>query len=132
MHQNIKANFLMSPPLVVAFALAGRVDIDLTTQPLGTGSDGKAVFLRDIWPSLQEVRDLLAASLKPEVFRKLYTNFAEQNPKWNEVPSTTGNVYAWDRQSTYIQEPPFFADFKMQAGTISPISGARALGIFGD
>ena len=131
-HQNIKANFLMSPPLVVAFALAGRVDIDLTTQPLGTGSDGKAVFLRDIWPSLQEVRDLLAASLKPEVFRKLYTNFAEQNPKWNEVPSTTGNVYAWDRQSTYIQEPPFFADFKMQAGTISPISGARALGIFGD
>jgi aconitate hydratase len=131
-HQNIKANFLMSPPLVVAFALAGRVDIDLTTQPLGTGSDGKAVFLRDIWPSLQEVRDLLAASLKPEVFRKLYTNFAEQNPKWNEVPSTTGNVYAWDRQSTYIQEPPFFADFKMQTGTIAPITGARALGIFGD
>ena len=108
------------------------MDIDLTTQPLGTGSDGKAVFLRDIWPSLQEVRDLLAASLKPEVFRKLYTNFAEQNPKWNEVPSTTGNVYAWDRQSTYIQEPPFFADFKMQTGTIAPITGARALGIFGD
>ena len=131
-HQNIKSNFLMSPPLVVAFALAGRVDIDLSTEPLGNDRDGKPVFLKDIWPSLQEVRDNMQAALKPEVFRKLYSNFAEQNPKWNEIPSTTGNVYAFDVKSTYIQEPPFFTDFSLQPGAIKEITGARALGIFGD
>ncbi|MEI6052390.1 MAG: aconitate hydratase AcnA, partial [Opitutaceae bacterium] len=103
-HQNIKSNFLMSPPLVVAFALAGRVDIDLSTEPLGRDKSGAPVFLKDIWPSLQEVRDQMQSALKPEVFRKLYTNFAEQNPKWNEIPSTAGNVYAFDVKSTYIQE----------------------------
>jgi aconitate hydratase len=131
-HQNIKSNFLMSPPLVVAFALAGRVDIDMTTEPLGTGKDGQPVFLKDIWPSLQEVRDQMAAALKPEVFRKLYSDFAEQNPKWNEIPSTTGNVYSFDADSTYIQEPPFFTDFSLTPGSIQPITGARPLGIFGD
>ena len=131
-HQNIKANFLMSPPLVVAFALAGRVDIDLASEPIGTGKDGLPVFLKDLWPTLQEVRDQLQAALKPEVFRRLYSNFAEQNPKWNEIPSTIGNVYEWDAKSTYIQEPPFFTDFSLQSGAIKPITGARALGIFGD
>ncbi|HVU18642.1 MAG TPA: aconitate hydratase [Candidatus Didemnitutus sp.] len=131
-HQNIKANFLMSPPLVVAFALAGRVDIDLAKEPLGKDSSGRDVFLKDIWPTLQEVRDLLQAALKPEVFRRLYTDFAAQNPKWNEIPSSTGNVYAFDSKSTYIQEPPFFANFSLQPGTIREIRGARALGIFGD
>jgi aconitate hydratase len=131
-HQNIKSNFLMSPPLVVAFALAGRVDIDLTQEPLGTGRDGKPVFLRDLWPSLQEVRDQLQAALKPDVFRRLYTDFAAQNPKWNEIPSSKGDVYAFEDSSTYIQEPPFFAQFSMSAGRIEEIRGARALGIFGD
>jgi aconitate hydratase len=131
-HQNIKSNFLMSPPLVVAFALAGRVDIDLTQEPLGTGRDGKPVFLRDLWPSLQEVRDQLQAALKPDVFRRLYTDFAAQNPKWNEIPSSKGDVYAFEASSTYIQEPPFFAQFSMSAGRIEEIRGARALGIFGD
>lgn len=131
-HQNIKANFLMSPPLVVAFALAGRVDIDLSTEPLGRDQNGREVFLREIWPSLQEVRDQMQAALKPEVFRKLYSNFAEQNPKWNEIPSTTGDVYQFDSKSTYIQEPPFFAGFSMSPGTIEEIHGAKALGIFGD
>ena len=131
-HQNIKANFLMSPPLVVAFALAGRVDIDLANDPLGTGKDGKPVYLRDIWPSLKEVRDLMQSALQPEVFRKLYKDFAAQNPKWNEIPSSTGNVYEWDRKSTYIQEPPFFENFSLSAGSIKPINGARALAIFGD
>jgi aconitate hydratase len=130
-HQNIKANFLMSPPLVVAFALAGRVDKDLTTEPIGQGTNGP-VFLKDIWPSLSEVRDTLQAALKPEVFRALYTDFAAQNPKWNEISSSVGNVYEWDRNSTYIQEPPFFTQFGMQPGTIAEIRGARALGIFGD
>jgi len=131
-HQNIKSNFLMSPPLVVAFALAGRVDIDLSTEPLGHDQAGAPVFLKDIWPTLQEVRDQLQAALKPEVFRRLYINFAEQNPKWNEIPSTTGNVYAFEAKSTYIQEPPFFTNFSMTPGAIKPITGARALGLFGD
>jgi aconitate hydratase len=131
-HQNIKANFLMSPPLVVAFALAGRVDIDLANDALGTGKDGKPVHLRDIWPSLKEVRDLMQAALQPEIFRKLYKDFTAQNPKWNEISSSTGNVYEWDRKSTYIQEPPFFENFSMTPGSIKPITGARALGIFGD
>ena len=131
-HQNIKANFLMSPPLVVAFALAGRVDIDLANDALGTGKDGKPVHLRDIWPSLKEVRDLMQTALQPEVFRRLYKDFAAQNPKWNEIPSSTGNVYEWDRKSTYIQEPPFFTNFALQPGSIAPITGARALAIFGD
>ena len=131
-HQNIKANFLMSPPLVVAFALAGRVDIDLANDALGTGKDGKPVHLRDIWPSLKEVRDLMQSALQPDVFRRLYKDFAAQNPKWNEIPSSTGNVYEWDRKSTYIQEPPFFTNFSLQPGSIAPITGARALAIYGD
>ncbi len=131
-HQNIKANFLMSPPLVVAFALAGRVDIDLTTEPITLDSAGAPVFLRDLWPSLADIQSAMQSALKPEVFRRLYTDFATQNPKWNEIPSTVGDVYAWDESSTYIQEPPFFTDFSMEPGHIHEIKGARPLGIFGD
>jgi aconitate hydratase len=131
-HQNVKSNFLMSPPLVVAFALAGRVDIDLSCEPLGKDQDDQPVFLADLWPTLQEIRDAMQSALKPEIFRKLYKNFAAQNPKWNEIPSSVGNVYEWDRKSTYIQEPPFFENFAMTPGGIKPITGARALGIFGD
>jgi len=131
-HQSIKANFLMSPPLVVAFALAGRVDIDLTREPLGKGRDGREVYLKDIWPTLQEVRERMESALKPEVFRQLYRDFAEQNPKWNEIPATTGNVYQWDGKSTYIQEPPFFANFSLRPGEIREIKGAHPLAIFGD
>jgi aconitate hydratase len=131
-HQNIKANFLMSPPLVVAFALAGRVDIDLNGEPLGTDTDGNDVFLRDLWPSLEEVNKVMQAALKPEIFRKLYSDFANQNPKWNEIPANTGDLYEWDADSTYIQEPPFFEDFSLEPGNITPIEGARVLGLFGD
>ena len=131
-HQNIKANFLMSPPLVVAFALAGRIDVDLSKDPIGKDKDGKETFLRDLWPSLKEVRDAMQSALKPEIFRKLYRDFAEQNPKWNEIPSSTGEVYQWDEKSNYIHEPPFFQDFSMDVGHIDEIHGARALGIFGD
>jgi aconitate hydratase len=131
-HQNIKANFLMSPPLVVAFALAGTIDIDLSKDPLGTAKDGTPVYLKDLWPTLGEIREAMSSALKPEVFRRLYTDFATQNPKWNEVPSSVGEVYSWDDKSTYIQEPPFFEDFGMEAGHISEIKGARPLGIFGD
>src|SRR5213082_2894093 len=131
-HQNIKANFLMSPPLVVAFALAGRVDVDLSKEPIAKDKDGKETFLRDLWPSLKEVRDAMQSALKPEIFRKLYRDFAGQNPKWNEISSSTGEVYQWDEKSDYIHEPPFFQDFSMAAGKIDNIVGARALGIFGD
>jgi len=131
-HQNIKANFLMSPPLVVAFALAGRVDLDLTKEPIGKDKDGKETFLRDLWPSLTEVRDAMQSALAPEVFRKLYRDFADQNPKWNEIPASTGDIYQWDEKSDYIHEPPFFQDFSMKPGKIENIVGARALGIFGD
>ena len=131
-HQSIRANFLMSPPLVVAFALAGRVDIDLAHEPIGKDKNGVAVFLKDLWPSLREIRDLMQTALQPEIFRKLYQDFAAQNPKWNEIPSSTGNVYEWDTRSTYIQEPPFFENFSLQPGRIAEIKGARALAIFGD
>ena len=131
-HQSIKANFLMSPPLVVAFALAGTVDIDLTTEPLGKTPQGEPVFLADIWPTSQEITDAMNASLRPDVFQKLYTGFSDQNPKWNEIKSSTGNVYEWDRESTYIQEPPFFDGFTPAPRDIVEIHGARPLGIFGD
>ena len=131
-HQNIKANFLMSPPLVVAFALAGTVDIDMANDPIGQDEQGRDVFLRDLWPSLQEVRDVMKSALSPELFRRLYRDFASQNPKWNEIPSKTGNVYAWDAESNYIAEPPFFADFSMQPAPLKAIVDARPLGIFGD
>jgi len=131
-HQNIKANFLMSPPLVVAFALAGRVNIDLSTEPLGKGKDGKEVYLRDIWPGLPEIREAMAAAFDAATYRRLYTDFAAQNPLWNEIPSSAGAVYAWDPESTYIQEPPFFAQFSLTPGSIHNITGARSLAIFGD
>ena len=131
-HQHIKANFLMSPPLVVAFALAGRVHIDLSRDPLGRDKDGKKTFLRDLWPTLSEIRHTMQSALAPETFRKFYRDFADQNPKWNEIPASTGDVYQWDEKSDYIHEPPFFQNFSMKPGHIMEIHGARALGIFGD
>ncbi|MFZ4763805.1 MAG: aconitate hydratase [Roseimicrobium sp.] len=131
-HQSIKANFLMSPPLVVAYAIAGTVDIDLSTEALGTGHDGAPVMLADIWPTSEEIGTAMASALSPDVFQKLYTGFAEQNPKWNEIPSSIGSVYEWDHNSTYIQEPPFFEGFSMEPHDITEFKGARPLGIFGD
>jgi len=130
-HQSIRANFLMSPPLVVAFALAGRIDIDMTKEPIGRGSRGEDVYLHDIWPTMDEIRTCMAGALDPESFRTLYSNFADQNPLWNEIPSTGGLLYTWDESSTYIQEPPFF-EGEMASGKATDITGARALAIFGD
>jgi aconitate hydratase len=122
----------MSPPLVVAFALAGRVDVDLAHEPIGQDKNGSDVYLRDIWPTLQEIRATMETALSPEVFRRLYADFASQNPKWNEISSSTGELYQWDEGSNYIHEPPFFADFSMEPGRIEDIVDARPLGIFGD
>ena len=131
-HQSIKANFLMSPPLVVAFALAGRVNIDMSQEPIGIGSDGAEVYLKDLWPTMDEIKDIMSAAMDAETYRRLYSDFTSGNPLWNEIPSTTGDVYKWDENSTYIQQPPFFENFGMDAGTASNIEGARALAIFGD
>ncbi|NUN92202.1 MAG: aconitate hydratase AcnA [Verrucomicrobiae bacterium] len=131
-HAAIKANFLMSPPLVVAYALAGRIDLDFARDPIGRDGQGREVFLRDLWPTSAEIRDLIAAALKPNVFQKLYRDFVAQNPAWNEVPAPKGDVYAWDAASTYIQEPPFFEEFTPTPGKISPVLSARPLALFGD
>jgi aconitate hydratase len=129
--QSIKANFLMSPPLVVAFALAGRVDIDLTKDPIG-GNGGGKVYLRDIWPSSEEVRAAARGAIDADSYHRLYGRAAEENPLWNDIPAAGGTVYAWDADSTYIQEPPFFQNFAMTPGDVTNVKGARALAIFGD
>ena len=130
--QNIKANFLMSPPLVVAFALAGQVDVDLTTEPIGRSGARRDVYLRDIWPSLAEIREAMAQAVGPETYRRLYAETNGQNPLWAEIPVTEGKLYRWDSDSTYIQEPPFFDKFSMKQGEVCDIRKARALAIFGD
>jgi aconitate hydratase len=128
-HGSIKANFLMSPPLVVAYALAGRVDLDLTTEPLGTDKNGNPVFLKDLWPTQAEIAEQLDAALKPEVYAKLYGNVDSANPKWAEIPGSTGATYDWNLKSTYVQSPPFF---ETKQGESENILAARPLGIFGD
>jgi aconitate hydratase len=129
-HQSVKANFLMSPPLVVAFAIAGRIDVDLTREPLAQ-VDGREVYLRDIWPSPEAIDALLASAFDPAEYRRVYADFARQNPLWNQIPATTGHGYEWDPASLYIREPPYF-DPSMTAAPSARISGARALAIFGD
>ncbi len=131
-HQNVKANFLMSPPLVVAFALAGRVDVDMSNEPLSRTPDGQDVYLKDLWPTMAEIREVMKTAMDPETFRRLYKDFAEQNPMWQEIPSSTGKLYEWKEESTYIQEPPFFDGFTMEPKRINDIAGARALAIFSD
>jgi aconitate hydratase len=130
-HPNLRANFLASPPLVVAYAIAGTVLRDLTTEPLGTGKDGKPVFLKDVWPTSAEVASLLQYSRDPAVFRKLYGDFTKDNPMWQAVPTASGQVYNWPK-STYIAEPPFFADFGPNPGKAKDVKGAKALAILGD
>jgi aconitate hydratase len=129
---HVKANYLASPPLVVAYALAGSTTVDLATEPLGTGADGKPVFLTDIWPTHQEVRELVEASVLPEMFREQYDNVWEKNPKWNSIEVSGGDLYEWEAQSTYIQEPPFLVDLKPEVDPIAPLSGARCLALLGD
>ncbi|HJQ62669.1 MAG TPA: aconitate hydratase AcnA [Burkholderiales bacterium] len=131
-HQNIRANFLMSPPLVVAFGLAGTVNIDLTKEPLGKGKDGKPVYLKDVWPSTQEIGAVMKYATDPEMYRKLFSAFGEGNPMWDEIPTSVGATYQWDDKSTYVRLPPYFEGFSMKPGKVSEIRGARVLGIFGD
>jgi len=130
-HANIKANFLASPPLVVAYAIAGSVLRDFRTEPVGRTKDGRDVYIGHIWPAADEVRALMKLAMDPPTFRRLYSGLADANPLWKKVSAPTGQVYSWPA-STYIAEPPFFADFSMTPGTPGDIRGARVLGIFGD
>ncbi|MHB0956336.1 MAG: aconitate hydratase AcnA [Pirellulaceae bacterium] len=128
----VKANYLASPPLVVAYALAGTVDIDLLTEPLGRDSTGKSVFLRDIWPSGEEIRAAEATSLLPEMFTERYAQALESNETWNAIQVTEAEIYDWDPHSTYIQEPPFLVDVTAEVPPIQPIRNARVLAVLGD
>ncbi|GIW73439.1 MAG: aconitate hydratase [Planctomycetota bacterium] len=127
-----RASYLASPPLVVAYALAGTVDIDLLAEPLGRGRDGEPVYLRDIWPSQEEIRDTVQRCLQPSLFEQEYARVFDGNETWNAVRVPEGELYAWDPESTYIKEPPFFLDMKPEPDPIRPIRGARVLGVFGD
>jgi aconitate hydratase len=131
-HAEVKMNYLASPPLVVAFAIAGTVDIDLSTQPLGKGSDGQDVYLRDIWPSNKDIGDLIAATVGPEMFAQNYADVFKGDSRWAEIESPDGESYAWSADSTYIKNPPYFDGMTMQVGSIDDLHGARVLGLFGD
>ncbi|HEY8887513.1 MAG TPA: aconitate hydratase AcnA, partial [Gallionella sp.] len=130
-HANIKANFLASPPLVVAYAIAGRMNINLDSEALGTGKDGRPVYLKDIWPSSAELQEVSRFATDPALYRSLYSDLTKDLPLWNAISAPTGNQYQWD-DSTYIALPPFFEQFSMQTGNIKGISNAHALAIFGD
>jgi aconitate hydratase A / 2-methylisocitrate dehydratase len=128
----VKANYLASPPLVVAFALAGTVDIDLTSEPLGTGKDGKPVYLKEIWPTSKEINDQIAKSVLPEMFKKRYSNVLEGSEAWRAVAVAGSELYQWDDASTYIQEPPYFEGLQLKPSPVSELRGARLLALLGD
>ncbi len=131
-HSEVKMNYLASPPLVVAYALAGTIDIDLTSEPLGHDKDGNDVYLKDIWPTSKEIADLVLASVGPEMFKKNYADVFKGGPLWNAIESPDGESYAWSGESTYIKNPPYFDGMTMDIGHVEDIKGARVLGLFGD
>ncbi|HET6911750.1 MAG TPA: aconitate hydratase AcnA [Rhodanobacteraceae bacterium] len=131
-HSEVKMNYLASPPLVVAFAIAGTIDIDLSRQPLGKGSDGKDVYLKDIWPSNKDIADLVASSVTAEMFDNTYADVFKGSDAWNAVAAPEGDQYSWDESSTYIKNPPYFDGMPREPQPMSDIAGARCLGLFGD
>ncbi len=131
-HALVKANYLASPPLVVAYALAGTVDIDLRNDPIGQDRDGNEVYLKDLWPGAQEILDAINEHVKPSQFAEMYEGIEESNPKWNDMPISGGELYDWSDDSTYIQEPPFFMDVTPEIPHIQPIEGAKLLAKVGD
>jgi aconitate hydratase len=131
-HPEIKMNFLASPPLVVAYALAGNLDIDITTEPLGTGKDGKPVYLKDIWPSAQDVAAAVGASVDSAMFKKGYANVFTGDANWTSIKTPAGKIYAWDGKSTYVKNPPYFDGMTMTPAAVADIKNARALAVLGD
>ncbi|WP_010095682.1 aconitate hydratase AcnA [Ornithinibacillus scapharcae] len=131
-HPLVKANYLASPPLVVAYALAGTVDIDLTKDAIGTDADGEPIYLNDIWPSMEEIKKEVNSVVNPEIFRKEYENVFSSNEKWNEINTTDEPLFEWDEDSTYIQNPPFFEGLSKEAGKVEALNNLRVIGKFGD
>ncbi|MDH7499399.1 MAG: aconitate hydratase AcnA [candidate division NC10 bacterium] len=131
-HPLIKANYLASPPLVVAYALAGTVNIDLSRDPVGIGRDGQPVFLSDLWPTQAEIDEVVKSAIRPERFGQVYENAFAKNPAWNAIRAAEGDLYPWDPDSTYIQEPPFFLNMPLEPAPLQPIRGARVLALLGD
>ena len=131
-HPLVKANYLASPPLVVAYALAGTVDVNLTKDPLGKDKDGNDVYMNDIWPTMDEIKEQVEKVVTPEIFRKEYENVFDSNERWNEIDTTDEPLFEWDNESTYIQNPPFFEGLTKEAGTVSALNNLRAIGLFGD
>ncbi|MBT2745345.1 MULTISPECIES: aconitate hydratase AcnA [unclassified Lysobacter] len=131
-HPEVKANYLASPPLVVAYAIAGTVNIDLTHDPIGKSSDGKDVYLRDIWPTNKEIGDMIAATVGPELFAQNYADVFKGDTRWNQIESPDGESFQWDSSSTYIKNPPYFDGMTMDVGSIDDVHGARVMGLFGD
>ncbi|EHL2515376.1 aconitate hydratase, partial [Listeria monocytogenes] len=131
-HALVKANFLASPPLVVAYALAGTTNVDMLTEPIGRGNNGEEVFLDDIWPSSEEVKALVEETVTPELFREQYAHVFDENEAWNAIETTEDALYKWDENSTYIANPPFFDNLAKEAGKVEALSGLRIIGKFGD
>ncbi len=131
-HPLVRANYLASPPLVVAYALAGTVDLDLATEPIGKDVEGQSVYLKDIWPSQEEVHELMDKAIHPDMFNKMYANVWDGNEAWNDIPVSGGKLYPWSEASTYIQEPPFFADLTPELPKLENVKAARVLALLGD
>ena len=131
-HPEVKMNFLASPPLVVAYALAGTLDVDLATEPLGTGSDGKPVYLKDVWPNDRDVQELILKTVDPAMFRKSYSSVFAGDEHWNSIRVPQGKIYAWDQASTYVKNPPYFEGMTMKPTAVSDVAGARVLALLGD
>ena len=128
----MRANYLASPPLVVAYALAGSMTIDITTEPLGTGKDGKPVYLKDVWPTEKEIQAAMLHSVTSDAYRQQYANVFEGQERWRNLPVPTGDRFAWEADSTYIRKPPFLENLSMTPAPPSDITGARALAVLGD
>ncbi len=131
-HGDVRMNFLASPPLVVAYALAGTVDIDLSEDPLGEDTGGKPVYLRDLWPSQSEIHDTISRAVNADMFKKSYSEVFAGDARWNNLEVPEGELYAWDGESTYVQNPPYFQGMTMETDPVGDIEGARALALLGD
>jgi aconitate hydratase len=129
---DVKMNYLASPPLVVAYALAGSMDVDLTTDPLGEGSDGEPVYLHDIWPSASEIQEVIDASIASETFTREYADVFAGDEQWRSLPTPTGDTFEWDPTSTYVRKPPYFDGMKREPSPVTDVTGARVLAVLGD
>src|SRR5699024_244865 len=129
---DVKMNYLASPPLVVAYALAGSMDVDITTEPLGTGKDGEPVYLSDIWPSAEEIQEVMDNAIASDMYQSAYSDVFAGDDRWRELPTPTGNIFEWEDDSTYVRKPPYFEGMGREPEPVTDISGARALAKLGD